>query len=86
MANRLKWITVHECDEENGNPTQWALEINHSRYGKYCWIFNVGKYYSVEVYNGGFLELAKCRSLVGAKLWASRLARTNLLKIRWEAR
>lgn len=36
MTPCSKWEVVHECDDENGNPTQWASEINHPRYGKYC--------------------------------------------------
>ena len=75
---RLKWDIMRECDDENGNPTQWASEINHPRYGKYCWIFKEGKYYSFEVYCDGFVELAKCRSLIGAKLLASLLVRRGV--------
>lgn len=71
----LKWKVIHECDDENGNPTQWATEINHLRYGKYCWISYTGDYFSVEVNCDGFVELAKCHSLAGAKLWIFRLVR-----------
>ena len=71
-----KWEVVHECDDENGNPTQWASEINHPRYGKYCWISNAGKYFSVEVDYEGFEELARCKSLASAKRWVS----TQLMK------
>ena len=73
---KLKWEVIHECDDEDGNPTQWASEINHPRYGKYCWISNVGEYFSVEVDCGGFKELAKCKSLTSAKRWVS----TQLIK------
>lgn len=75
MESCLKWEVVHECDDENGNPTQWASKINHPRYGKYCWISVVGERFSVEVDCEGFKELAKCRSLASAKLWVSRLVR-----------
>ena len=34
---RLKWNIVHECDDDNGNPTQWAAEINHPDYGRFVW-------------------------------------------------
>lgn len=71
-----KWEVVHDCDDENGNPTQWASEINHPRYGKYCWISNTGEYFSVEVDYGEFKELAKCKSLASAKRWVS----TQLIK------
>lgn len=75
----LKWEIIHECDDEDGNPTQWASEINHPKYGKYCWISNIGKYFSVEVDCGGFKELAKCKSLTSAKRWVStQLMKNNL--------
>lgn len=38
MANKNKWNVVPEGDTDNGNHTCWALEINHSKYGKYVWI------------------------------------------------
>lgn len=71
-----KWEVVHECDDENGNPTQWASEINHPRYGKYCWISDTGECFIVEVYDGEFEELARCKSLASAKRWVS----TQLMK------
>ena len=68
---KLNWQVIHDCDAENGNPTTWAAEINHSRYGKYCWITDMGKHFSVEVDCGAFEELAKCKTLVSAKRWVS---------------
>ena len=35
---KLKCEVIHECDDENGNPTEWAAEVNHPKYGKFCWI------------------------------------------------
>ena len=32
--SKLTWNIVHECDDEEGNPVQWATEINHPKYGK----------------------------------------------------
>lgn len=71
--SKLNWNIVHECDDEDGNPTQWVSEIKHPQYGKYCWISNAGEYFSVEVNRGGlkFKELAKCKSLASAKRWVS---------------
>lgn len=45
----LKQNIVHECDDEDGSPTQWSSEINHPKYGKYCWINDMGDYFGVEV-------------------------------------
>ena len=30
-----KWEIIYECDDEEDNPTCWALEINHEKHGKY---------------------------------------------------
>ncbi len=67
-----KWEIVHECDDENGNPTQWCREINHPKYGKYVWISNMGPYFAVEVDHGGFIELVQCKTLTSAKRWVTR--------------
>ena len=77
---KLKWEVIHECDDEVGNPTQWASEINHPQYGKYCWISDADEYFIVEVDCGGFKELAKCKSLASAKRWVS----TQLMKRRFQ--
>ena len=74
--NKLKWEIVHDCDDENGNPTCWATEINHSQHGKYVWINAIDSEFAVEVDNNGFNELMRCKSLVSAKRWVSM----NLVK------
>lgn len=70
---KYTWNVIHECDDENGNPTQWAAEINDSRYGKYCWINDISsganKTFNVEVDCNGFVELVQCKSLSNAKQW-----------------
>ena len=68
---KLQWNIVHECDKENGNPTQWVAEINHGQYGKYCWINDMGDYFGIEVDYGGFMELMQCKTLVSAKRWVT---------------
>lgn len=69
---KMKWDIIHECDEEDGTPTQWAAKIDHTKYGKYCWISDMGAYYSVEVFvNECFKELVRCKSLFSAKRWVS---------------
>ena len=27
---KLNWEIVHECDDEQGNPTQWAADVTDS--------------------------------------------------------
>ena len=68
---KLKWEVVHDCNDEEGNPTQWSTEINHPKYGKYCWINDMADHFNVEVDYGGFVELARCKSLASAKRWVS---------------
>ena len=65
------WNVVHECDGEDGNPTQWSTEINHPKYGRFCWINDIGNGFNVEVDYGGIIELAKCKSLASAKRWVA---------------
>ena len=74
--SKLKWKIIHEADDEYGCPTQWTTEINHPKYGKYCWINDAGDYFGVEVDFGGFTELARCKSLTSAKRWVTM----NLMK------
>lgn len=76
MSKNNRWKIIHECDTEEGKPTQWATEINHPKYGKYCWINDVGsglteKGFNVEVDYGGFVELVQCKSLASAKRWVT---------------
>lgn len=44
----LDWMVIHECDDEE-KPMQWAAEIHHPEYGKWCWISNTGDHFIVEV-------------------------------------
>lgn len=69
--SKTQWNIVHECDDEDGNPTQWASEINHPKYGKYCWINDMGDCFNIEVNCGKFIELMRCRTLVSAKKWVT---------------
>lgn len=65
------WIIVHECDNEDGTPTQWCTIINKPEYGKYCWVSNIRCGYVVEVNVDGFRQLVTCKSLTSAKRWVS---------------
>lgn len=78
MTKKLQWEIIHECDDEEGNPAQWCAEINHPKYGKYCWINDMTDHFTVEVNYGGFMELVRCKSLTSAKRWVA----TYLLKER----
>ena len=63
-----EWHIIHECDTENGTPTQWGKEIN----GQYVWIeLTYNNTYDVVVND---TVLKNCKTLVSAKRWVS----TNL--------
>lgn len=67
------WSIIHECDDDNGNPTCWTQEINHDLYGQYVWI---SKYsddeYIVEVMpDTDPIPLTTCKSLTSAKRWVA---------------
>ena len=67
----VKWIVVHECDNEDGSPNQWCAIINNCEYGKYCWISNMGVFVVEVNIDGDFVQLASCKSLTSAKRWVS---------------
>lgn len=69
--SKLNWEIVHECDDDNGNPTQWCAIIDHPKYGKFCWITDMADHFSIEVDCEGFVEIMKCKSLPSAKKWVT---------------
>ena len=68
---RLNWNIVHECDDDNGNPTQWAAEINHPDYGRFVWIDDEGEKFGVYSGKNCNTKLAECKSLASAKRWVA---------------
>lgn len=67
----LDWKPVIDCDDEDGNHTCWSTEINHPKYGKYAWIEETWDGYGISTSNYEDSYLKICKSLVGAKRWAS---------------
>ena len=63
-----KWEVIHECDTDNGDPTQWCIVINSPVYGKFCWIDDMVSYFGVNV---AYCELKRCKSLTSAKRWVT---------------
>lgn len=70
---KKKWNILEECNEEDGTPTCWSLEINSEKYGKYVWIsINCSGEYSIEIDRGSGIEtLKECKSLTSAKKWVT---------------
>ena len=67
------WNIVHDCDDDNGEPTCWAKEINHPAYGCFVWLSKCGSNeYAIEVVpDKETITLATCNSLSSAKHWVT---------------
>ena len=37
----MKWNIVHDCDNDNGEPTQWACKLTKD--GQFVWIDKIGE-------------------------------------------
>ena len=37
----MKWNIVHECDDDNGEPTQWACKLTED--DQFVWIDKIGE-------------------------------------------
>ena len=72
-----KWNVLEECNDDDGNPTCWAIKINNKKYGKFIWITetvskNDTVEYAIEAdINGEFRTLITCKSLTSAKRWVT---------------
>lgn len=65
---KTQWNVVHECDMDDGTPTEWALKVAEN---KFIWIdalfngtFDVIHYDAQKV-------LKNCKSLSSAKRWVT---------------
>lgn len=66
----MNWEPVLECDDEEGNHTVWAKEVNSKKYGRYIWI-EINPDNDFEVVASENRILVKCKSLVSAKRWVT---------------
>ena len=68
-----KWNIIHECDDDNGNPTCWSIEISNKDYGQFAWINEMSDgVFNIEAeIHGETSILTKCKTLVSAKRWVS---------------
>ena len=77
----MKWNIVHDCDNNNGEPTQWACKLTKD--GQFVWIDKIGEYaYGITNKTSGYDYLYVSGSLKGAK----RLVNKNLLRVLYETR
>lgn len=71
---KYSWEIIHESDdEETGEATCWAAQVNSERYGKFVWItLKANGLYDVEVKPfDDFKVLVSCKSLTSAKRWVT---------------
>lgn len=69
-----KWNVVHECDDDNGNPTEWSCRELESTYG-YVWIDELENGYGViteEHQIMGYDYIFVGKSLEVAKRWVQK--------------
>ena len=72
----MKWNIVHDCDNDNGEPTQWACKLTED--GQFVWIDKIGECaYGITNKASGDDYLYVACSLQGAKRWVNR----NLIKV-----
>ena len=78
-TNKLKWEIVHESDDENGNPTTWAIDIRGTEHEErlhslFIWITKVNeREYEIEIdpYSMGFIRKMTCKTFSAAKRWVT---------------
>ncbi len=65
------WKPVLECDDEDGNPTVWAIRIDDEKYGRFCWITDVGDGFEITTSTRDN-PIMVCKSLSSAKRWVTK--------------
>lgn len=79
MATKFTWEIIHECDLDDGTPTEWCAKL--PPYG-YVWIDALREGYEVVIsrgvgvnganINNVYTSCAVCKTLTSAKRWAAR--------------
>lgn len=68
-----KWKIVHECDDEDGNPTVWSLLVEVTpTYRVYYWIDKLPDGTFDVIGHDCESVLKNCKSLKSAKAWVTR--------------
>jgi len=70
MENTIKsqWDIVHECDLEDGTPTEWVLKVSDR---KFYWIDEVSDGTFDIIDNDARTVLMNCKTLASAKRWVT---------------
>lgn len=65
------WNPVIECDDDDDNPSVWAIQIDDYKYGKYCWITDTGEGFEITSSYRQETPIKVCNSLASAKRWVA---------------
>ena len=63
-----KWNIVHECDLEDGTPTEWSLKVSD---GKFYWIDEMSDGNFDVIDHDAHTVLMSCKTLASAKRWVT---------------
>lgn len=65
---KQEWQIIHECDLDDGTPTEWALKVADK---KYYWISLMNDDTFNIIDNDAKTVLKNCKSLTSAKRWVT---------------
>ena len=65
------WKPVIDCDDDEGNPTVWAIRIDSYRYGRFCWISDIGDGFEITTSYSQERPIKVCKTLASAKRWVA---------------
>ena len=66
---KREWNVVHDCDLEDGTPTEWSLKVAD---GKFYWICEVSDgTFDVIDYDAHTVIMEGCKTLANAKRWVT---------------
>lgn len=68
MNMKNVWVIVHDCDLDDGTPTEWALKIAEN---VFYWIDAMANSTFDVIDKDGHTVLKNCQSLASAKRWVT---------------
>ena len=63
-----KWNIVHDCDLEDGTPTEWSLKVTDD---KFYWIDEMSDGTFDVIDHDAHTVLMNCKTLASAKRWVT---------------
>lgn len=65
---KREWNIVHDCDLDDGTPTEWSLKVADD---KFYWIDEVSDGTFDVIDHDAHTVLMNCKTLVSAKRWVT---------------